>query len=64
MFLIKNVIQSSKATKNLVYIHVYRTEILPPFGRLNDNTFNTYLFIPFLFPNKQSVDPYEPSDLA
>jgi len=47
-----------------VYIHVYGTEILPPFGRLNDNTFNTYLFIPFLFPNKQSVDPYEPSDLA
>ncbi len=31
------VIQRSKATKNLEYIYVYVTKILPPFGRLNDN---------------------------
>ena len=31
------VIQRSIATKNLGNIHVYATEILPPFGRLNDN---------------------------
>ena len=32
-----NVIQRSKATKNLGYIHVNAIEILPPFGRLNDS---------------------------
>ena len=32
----KNVIQRSKATKDLVYIHVYVSEIFPPYGRLND----------------------------
>ena len=30
------VIQRSLATKNLVDIHVYVIEILPPFGRLDD----------------------------
>ena len=25
------------AVKNLVYIHVYASEILPPYGRLDDN---------------------------
>ena len=31
-----DVIQRSKATKNLEYIYVHVTEILPPYGRLND----------------------------
>ena len=34
IFKYPNVIQSE--AKNLVYIHVYVFEILPPFGRLND----------------------------
>ena len=29
--------RGASATKDLVYIHVYASEILPPYGRLNDN---------------------------
>ncbi|MBQ3609095.1 MAG: hypothetical protein IJA03_03530, partial [Bacteroidaceae bacterium] len=29
--------RGASATKDLAYIHVYASEILPPYGRLNDN---------------------------
>ena len=60
---IKNVIQTTKGRKNLNSTNMDIHEILRRFAPLNDNIIIIYL-IPFLFPSKLSVGPYEPSDLA